>query len=434
MKGRHTSVLRLLLAIGSWCLLGATPMSSRAAEPLTLDQYYAAALNRSEVVANQVELIRQAEERYIQARASMLPSLDGVAGYLRQERVPSSSSGALSPTQSSARLTVTQPIFRGFREFAALRQTEALIGAQNQDYLSARVQLFKDVTQNFYDVLSLEQELKNVDEQISVNLKRESELRGRVRIGRSRITEVLAVQTSISTLRAEAELLRGRLRASREAFAFLSGLGADTPLRDTESVPDTIEPLGEYLAQLERRPDLRASQRRLAAADENIAVAKGERLPTVDLTGNYYLDRSGTLEDVNWDVQLALTMPLYRGGALQSRVREAASQRNQAELSLSQVNRVAGQEIRTAHENVTFNRLQLEAIERATEAAQRNYDAQSRDYRLGLVTNLDVLQALTVFYDNQRALDRARFAIKLSYLRLEAAAVRRPILPEGATP
>jgi outer membrane protein len=431
VKRNDKSVLRLLLAMGSWCLLGATYLPSP--QGLTLDEYYAAALNRSEVVANQVELIRQAEERYTQARAGLLPSLDGVAAYMRQERVPSSSSGSLAPNQSSARLTVTQPIFRGFREFAGLRQTQALIGAQNQDYLNARLQLFKDVTQNFYDILSLEQELKNVDEQISLNLKRESELRGRVRIGRSRITEVLAVETSISTLRAEAEELRGRLRASREAFAFLSGLLADVPLRDTETVPETVEPLADYLAQLGRRPDLKASQQRLAAADENVAVAKGERLPTVDLTGNYYLDRSGILEDVNWDVQIALTVPLYRGGAIQSRVREAASQRTQAELSQSQLNRVAEQEIRTAYETLTFNRAQLEALERATEAARRNYEAQSRDYRLGLVTNLDVLQALTVFYDNQRALDRARFAIKLSYLRLQAAAVRRPPLPEGVT-
>lgn len=406
-----------------------------AAAQLTLDEYYAAALKRSEVVANQAELIRQAEERYLQARAAVLPAVDGVAAHSRQESVPAGSvATSTSPNrQTLAKVMVTQPLFRGFREFAALRQSQALIGAQNQDYLNARVQLFRDVVQNFYSILSLEQELVNLNEQINQNVKREEELRGRTRIGRSRISEVLTVQTTISTLRAEAERLQGQLRAAREAFAFLSGLDVAAPLRDTEAIPARIEPLDEYLARRELRPDVKAQQQRLSAAEENVAIAKGERLPSVDLTGNYYLHREGAFEDVTWDVQVALTVPLYTGGAIQSRVREAASQRNQAELGVSQANRLAEQEIRSAYENVRFAQTQLAALERATETARKNYDAQSREYRLGLVTNLEVLQALTVFQENQRALDRARFAAKLEYLRLQAAAVRRPEL-EGANP
>lgn len=407
--------------------------SSAGAQSLTLDDYFSAALKRSEVVATQAELIRQAEERYTQARATTFPALDGIASHTRQESVPPVA-GAATPSsrQSAARLQVTQPIFRGFREFAALRQTKALIGAQHEDYAGARVQLFKDVAENFYDVLTLEQELKNVEAQIEQTAQRERELQNRVRIGRSRTTEVLTVQSSINTLRAEAEQLRRQIQVAREAFAFLSGLNAATALLDNQAVPADLEPLPEYLARTELRPDVKASQQRLVAADENIAIARGARLPSVDLTGNYYLERSGgTLGDVDWDVQLALTMPLYAGGAIQSQVREAVSQRTQAELNTSQVSRLAEQEIRAAYQSVALDRAQVNALERATASARKNYDALTREYRLGLVTNLDVLQALTAFQENQRALDRVRYAVKLDYLRLQAAAVRRP-LDEGA--
>jgi outer membrane protein len=81
-----------------------------------------------------------------------------------------------------------------------------------------------------------------------------------------------------------------------------------------------------------------------------------------------------------------------------------------------------------------FDASQLAALEKATEAARKNYEAQRHDYRLGLVTNLDVLQALTTFQENQRALDRARYTAKIDFFRLQAAAVRRPALPEGAAP
>jgi len=424
-------VLTTWIAVLALCL-GAGPTAA-AEEALTLDEYFAQALVRSEVVATQSELILQAEERYRQAKSTLRPTLDGVASYTWLDKGARDTTA--NPTrQPHARLTATQPLFRGFREFASMRQTQALIGAQGEDYRQARTQLFKDVAQNFYDVLALEQDLKNFDEQINLNLQREKELQDRVRIGRSRTGETLAVQTTISTLRAQVEQLQAQLAAAREAFAFLSGLPADTPLRDSETLPASLDTLETYLARLELRPDVKAAQQRLPAAQDNISVARGARQPSLDLNANRYLERKGSLEGVDWDVQLALTIPLYSGGIRQSQVREAVSLSTQAELGASQVRRQAEQEIRSLHQSVVYDRSQLAALEKATEAARKNYEVQRRDYRLGLVTNLDVLQALTVFQDNQRALDRARYTAKLDYLRLEAAAVRRPVASEGPTP
>lgn len=424
------------LSVGRILLCAALLLAARtgiAAEALTLDEYYAHALKRSEVVAIQSELIAQAEERYRQARAATGPSVSGVAAETWQDS-GARDTAAYPTRQPASRITASQPIFRGFREFAALRQNRALIDAQSQDYRQAQVQLFRDVAQNFYDVIALEQELENLAEQIEQNLERQKELQQRVRIGRSRASEILTVQATISTLRALVEQLRGGLSASREVFSFLSGLPADTPLQDTEALPTDLAPLDDYLARIEQRPDVRAAAQRVLAAEENIAIARGERLPTVDLVGNRYLERTGTLADVEWDVQLALTIPLYTGGAIKSRIRQAESQSKQAELTQSQARRLADQEIRALYQGVLFDRMQVEALTAATEAARKNYAAQQRDYRLGLVTNLEVLQALATYQENLRALDRARYTAKLDYLRLQAASVRRPESIEGPLP
>jgi outer membrane protein len=362
-----------------------------------------------------------------------LPTLSGIASYTWLDKGAADTSA--NPTrQPHSRLTATQPLFRGFREFASLRQTQALVDAQSEDYRQARTQLFKDVAQNFYDVLSLEQDLRNLDEQIRYNLQREKELADRMRIGRSRPGEVLTVQSTVSTLRAQVEQLQATLSAAREAFAFLSGLPAATPLRDTETMPANPGALEEYLARLPRRPDVKAAQQRVTAARENIDVVRGEHLPSLDLNANRYLERTGALENVEWDVQLALTIPLYAGGGVQSRVREALSQSAQAELGASQARRQAEQEIRSLHQSVVLDRTQLEALEKATDAARMNHEAQLRDYRLGLVTNLDVLQAQTVYQENLRALDRARYGARLNWLRLQAASALRPVPAGGSTP
>ena len=429
MKRHKASARILAVALCLFCLAAARP--GVAAETLGLDDYFAQALTRSETVATQSELIAQAEERYRQANAALYPTLSGVASYTWQDR--GAINTIISPTrQRNARLALTQPIFRGLSEFAALRQTQALVDAQGGDYRHARTQLFKDVAQNFYEVLALEQDLTNLTEQIDQYRQREQELQDRVRIGRTRPGEVLTVQSAASTLRAQIEARRAELSAAREAFAFLSGLSAATALRDTEALPADPGPLDGYLARLALRPDVKAAQQRQAAAHENISVARGAHLPSLDLNANRYLERSGNLENVDWDVQLALTVPLFAGGGAQSRVREAQSQSTQAELGLSQVRRLAEQEIRSVYQNVVLDRAQLDALEKATDAARKNYAAQQRDYRLGLVTNLDVLQAQTAFQENQRALDRTRYNAKLNYIRLQAAAVRRPA--EGGAP
>lgn len=433
---RIVSPNRLVFGVFLWAWAACAP--ALAAPPgLTLDDYFKAALDRSEVIATQSELIHQAEERRQQAIGALLPTVSGVASYTWQEPlasdVPTTSTTLLS-RQPLAKLTATQPLFRGFREFAALRQTQALLDAQHDDRLNARVLLFKDVAQNFYNVLSIEQDLRNYDEEIRQNLDRETELQTRVRIGRSRVGEILNVQTTIGTLRAQVEQLRGQLRVERETFAFLSGLESATPLHDTETLPGGLGPIDDYLARSALRPDVQASRQRLTAAQENVTSAKGAHLPSVDLNGNYYLDRPGALKDVAWDVQIALTVPLYAGGSLRSKTREAVSRRTQAELAVSQVSRQAEQEIRSLYQTVVFDRLQLDALEKATEAAKKNYQAQRHDYRLGLVTNLEVLQALTAFQENQRTLDRARHNAKLDFIKLQAATVNRAGLRDTPTP
>lgn len=403
---------------------------------LSLDDIFAAALRRSEVIATQGELIRQAEEHYRQASGALLPTLSGMAAYTWQDTPPPGVN--VTPTNLSrqpfAKLAATQPLFRGFREFAGLRQTKALVTAQSDDYQNARVLLFKDVVQNYYNVLSIEKDLINLDEEIRQNVDREKDIRDRVRIGRSRPAELLNVQATISTLRAQVEQLNGQLQVARETFAFLTGLDAATPLRDSETMADSIDPLDAYLANIDKRPDVQGNQKRLAAAQENVKVAEGAHLPSVDLSGNYYLDRPGYLKDINWDVTLALTVPIYAGGTLQSKTREAVSQRTQAELSLSQVRRQAEQEIRSLYQSVLLDRAQLDALDKATDAARRSFEAQSHEYRLGLVANIDVLQALTAFQENQRALDRARFTLKTDYLRLQAATNRRDGLVTAPAP
>ncbi len=401
-----------------------------AADALTLEGYFSAALQRSETTGIQLEQVHQAEEHLQQANSAFLPTITGIASTTNIDPLPPSAPSTPSTLsqQSSSRITLSQPLFRGMSEYAALRQSRNLLAAQRQDYRGARLKLYKDVVQNFYSILALEGDIRNYKEEIRLNQEREQDVKARVRIGKSRDSELLNVQSTISTLQATIEQLRGQLLTAREAFTFMSGLDVSTAMRDTTDLPGRLEPLAGFLDGVQSRPDVQAAQERVIAATEAVAVVRGGHLPNLDLNANYYLQRPGYLNESKWDVTLSLTLPLYAGGTVQSRVREASAQRTQAELNRSLVIRQSAQEVRSLYQSVDLTLTQLQALQAATEAARKSYQAQLRDYRLGLVINLDVLQALTAYQQNQRTLDRAVYTARSNYLQLLASADRIPAM------
>jgi outer membrane protein len=417
------------------CFLFFITSLSLAADPIeqkTLEECFTAAIHQSETVATQSQLIVQAQEKYRQTIGGLFPNISGTATYLVQ---PSSSTNFFPTSQPLARITAVQPLFQGFREFAALRQNKDLIQAQSHAKWQASVQLYQDVSQNFYTLLSLERDLKNVQEELDLYQKRIVELQQFVNLGRSRQSEILTAQTQKESFQAQVEEIQIQINAQREIFHFLTGMNRNTKLVDQDQAPEKIPSLDSYLVEIKNRPDVRFAEANFKAAEEGISFARGAHFPTLNLVGNYYLVRFGPQKEVNWDAQLALSLPIFSGGSIQSEVRAAESRKDQSALALSRAKRLAEQEVSTFYHSLSGNRTLIETYRKITELAERNYKTQLTDYKHGLVTNLDVLLALTSFEENQRSLDRARFLVKMDYARIEAAVAHRPkFTDESAVP
>lgn len=436
--------LPLVLSLVLSCLAGARPAASGAARVRrpaatggkTLDECFAAALERSEVVATQQELIKQAEEAYHQAVGSVLPTVSAVGAYQFQESAPSGGNlSTIYPNPSTlTKLTVTQPLFQGFKEFAGLSLTKSLVQASVLDKKQAAALLYRDTAGSFFSVLSLENEIDDIQEELDYYDQRLRELKQFRAIGRSRLSEELTAQSQQAGLAAQMKLMRGQLGAQRAVLSFLTGFAPTTPLARPTAEGDATKGLDAYLEGIQRRPDVLAETQRVKAAEEGIPVARAGHFPTVGLQGDYYLERTGALRDVHWDVLLAVTVPIFSGGIVSAQVGQAVSRRDQAELQLTRIKRQAEQEIRQYFELYTGTRDQFETYRSALELSEKTYKEELREYRLGLVTNLDVLQALTTFQETQRSFDRARYAMLQDREWLEAAAGIKPVTTGGARP
>ena len=394
--------------------------------PLSLEQAYFESIKRTEIILGKDEEIRQAEEKYRQAIGGLLPNISGFASYQWQA---AAGGGAFSPSkQPLVKVSANQPLFRGLRDFAGLKQASLLTEASKQGKEFALQQLFNDVTQSFYLVLSLEQELINLQSQIRALEQRIADLRGRIKIGRSRMTEALTVQANLSTLKGQFVQTQGQLQAAKESFSFLTGIQEVANLKDSLTLQEKVPVLSQYLESLSTRPDLKMRSLQLEAADKGVSVAWGAHLPSIDLNGNYYFKRFGLLDQVPWDVGVSLSLPILNGGILSSKVSEANSVKMQAELALTKAKRAAVQEIQSLYAILQADLEQLKSLSEARDLNETNFKQQSREYRNGLVNNLEVLQALTSFEESKRSLDRARFQTKIDFLKLETAAGHQPKL------
>ncbi|WII71475.1 TolC family protein [Bdellovibrio sp. 22V] len=399
-------------------------LSSNSSPAATLQEAYQSALQKNEIVGLQNSQVTQIREQVKQVRGGLYPQINANATYLIQPQPSDPIARQFFPDrQTTIALTANQVLFRGLREFAGVRQAKDLEQSAEEKRNQALVLLYQDVTTAYLNVLTLEQDLKNVEVQIKIYDERVKELRGRVRRGESNSTEILTAQSSEAALKAEEQVLRGNLKMARETFGFVTGLPTNEPLVDPDlASKKNLAPLESYLKSAENRYDIKSAVKLFEAMEEEVKIAKGAHWPSLDLTGNYYFKRpEGFSEDLNWDLQFRLVLPLFEGGSTQAKVREAAAKRMEADLTLARLRRQAEQEIRAYHENYQARISQVEALQKAESLSEKNYQVLQRDYRRGLARNIDVQIALTDFRIASRALDQARYAAQLDLVRLQIA-------------
>jgi outer membrane protein TolC len=171
---------------------------------------------------------------------------------------------------------------------------------------------------------------------------------------------------------------------------------------------------------LEKRPDIRSLVSQVQAARYNKSYNRALYYPSLDLVGNYYLDRSGTnLKDSKWDAGLNLSIPIFEGGLSSAQVGEAAAKLHEQELLLAQARRSAEVEIRVAYTELQKSLNQVRLLKEAVETATAAYQGLNKDYRHGLATNIDVLTAMTKQLDAKRSYDTNRYALEVAKASLD---------------
>ena len=390
---------------------------------LTLHQAYQYALVQSESLAIQNETIKVAEAHYLQALGEVLPRLDANASEFVQDTSGNSASGSSVTSTLTRRskpevaLTMTQPLFQGFREFRAVKIAHVEKQKNRLATERAKQLLFADVAKAYYIVLELEAEMRIQKSILSTLAKRWIELKERVALGQSRESEFLSTESEVASTKAKQEKLKGQIEAARDMLGFLVGKKLTEKLIDEFSTPQRVPSLATYQAMLVNRADLNAAVAETKLARGQLNYNKGELFPDLDVTGNYYPYRTGYQEDIKWDVNFTMSVPLFSASTY-GNIKEASAELKQTKLKEQESNRTAILELTQAYHHFFASQAESKALKIAEKKAEAHYISLEKEYRLNGVNNLDVLQGLQEWQERRIQFNLAFFQTKLYYLDL----------------
>ncbi|MBS1962877.1 MAG: TolC family protein [Bdellovibrionales bacterium] len=417
----------LVVVIGFLSVLPNARADAPTGKIYGLTDLYRSTVDGAETVRSKIEERTQIEETKSQGTGALMPTITGVATYYKAGLPSNVTPGYTGDTQKTVKLTGKEYLFKGTSEYAFLRQTNRLLEGKEAEIDGSRLQYFVDLSAAYYDAL-LKQALRNHSQtELKLYDNQIGELRSRVKIGRTRASDLLSVQAARAASEARLKAAESDLRISKLALANLARIPIDFDLREEAATNAPLESLDSYLKASEAHPDLVASRKKRDAAEEQIAYQRGYHFPTLDLAGNYYLKKDGYTNDSKWDATLTLTVPIFSGGITQSQVRQAASVYRENEINTGLLERNQEIQVRTLHHTLVASEAELKSFAEAVDLATKAYERIHQDYKFGLVTNLDLLNSLQTLTDAKRNYDQARYQHLLERARLEADAGRIPV-------
>lgn len=378
-------------------------------------------------------------EKLVQARAALLPSLNLNAGGSRQDGVAAFNGADYADRtvrNTAWTLQLAQPLWRPALRVAHAQARLQLLQAQHV-LRQAEADLILRVAQAYFDVLVARENSAVAQTQIGAVGQQLALAQRNFEAGLTTITDVHEAQARLALAQAQQAAALTEA-ASRDAE--MDKLLGDAPralarLRDGASSP-ALAPaqVHEWLDwALGESPLLGAQQLAVEIAEQEIVRLEASHGPTLEATAGYGRNSSSGSMTSPADVasrsravQLGLqfTLPLYAGGAVQSRVREAIAVRDKALAELEATRRQLTAQVRQAYAAAANGHAQIQALVQAVRASAAAVNSNKVGYRIGTRLNIDVLNAEQQQFVAGRDLHKARADTIMQTLRLRAAAAQ----------
>jgi outer membrane protein len=425
---RSTRVAAFAAGVAVWSFAVAEDLVQVYQDAVRYDAVYAAARHT----------LAAGRERLPQGRALLLPSLN-LSGSGQLARVDSDSrdpgiqpSFIREPRSIGYTLTLAQPIYRPQNRLQ-YRQAEHQVAQAEATFAQAAQDLILRTAQAYFDVLAAQDTLELVRAQKVATAEQLAQAKRNFEVGTATITDTHEAQSRFDLISAQEIAALNEVANRRRALQLITGkeygelklLRPDVKLAAPN--PDNMEAWVELAERQSYTVQVQESAAEVAALEARRASAA--HLPTLDAvathgqTGQSASTQTSAGADItSTTIGLQFALPLYQGGALDSREREAAALSLRSREELENARRSAAVTARQNYLTVINGIALIAALEQALVSSQSALDSNRLGYEVGVRINIDVLNAQQQLYSTRRDLSQARYGTITNQLRLKAAA------------
>ncbi len=354
---------------------------------------------------------RQARTLVQQARASLFPSVDGRASVSRSRSVGTAARAGTTANNYNLVLDANYEVDIWGRVRNTVSANVAGAQASAADLEMVRLLAQAELAFNYFQLRVLDQQRQLLDDTVAAFQKSLEMTRNRYTAGVAGKVDLVQAETLLKSTQAQAIEIGVQRAQLEHAIAILVGKApANFALPpQTAKVAVPVVPLNQPSELLERRPDIAAAERRVAAANARIGVAKSAFFPSLTLSGSAGFESSRLADWLNWPSRFWAIGPAIAQSIFDAGLRRALTDQAIAvyDANVAAYRQTVLEGFQEVEDNLAALRIleeQEKVQEEATVAARQSMDLTINQYKAGTVSYLNVVTVQSAWLNNERAL------------------------------
>ncbi len=279
------------------------------------------------------------------------------------------------------------------------------------DYQAVLLSLQAEVARSYFSLRTLDSEISLLEQTIKLRQDTLDLVQNRFNHGQVGQLDVSRAETELASTQSEA-IGQQKLRNELEnALAVLIGKSSSEFSLVADPLDNQLPRIAPGLPStlLERRPDVAAAERQMAAANARIGIAKTAFFPAISLTGSagFASNESSSLftwDNHAWSLGPAISLPIFDAGRNRSNLERARATYDEAIAIYRQQVLVAFQEVENGLNGLQVLSEQAQAQNRAVKAATEALQISEKRYQAGLVSYLEVIVSQRTALQAQRSI------------------------------
>jgi outer membrane protein len=375
-------------------------------------------------------------EKLPQGRALLLPVINGTANTNWNDGENRTTDISRQFNSNGYNITLTQPLFR-WQNIVQYKQSEFQVLQSEAQFGQATQDLIVRVAQAYFDVLAAQDNLDFIGANKIAIAEQLAQAKRNFEVGTATITDTNEAQARYDLAVAQEISGQNALEVAVRALQQIIGQIPDklVPLKAVAMTTPSPNVMDEW-ANAARRNNfvVRGNEAVFEIATREIERQRAGHYPTLDVVASTQENTNenlaaaaalagGARATIQQNiVGLQLALPIFSGGSVLSRTREAVALREKARQDLEASKRAAEFNARQSYLNVTNGLAQVKALEQALVSSETALQSNRVGYEVGVRINIDVLNAQQQVFQTKRDLARSRYDTILNGLRLKSAA------------